>query len=113
MKLTLPLPEKISTNSIYSGKHWRVRAKHKERYLADTIEWKNLKPVTEFPVEITYIFRFKGKLLDTSNCSYMAKLIEDCLVAHGVLPNDTPHYVSATHLYSEKGERDEVEMYVV
>jgi len=113
MKLVLPLPEKISTNTIYAGKHWRTRARHKERYLADTVEWKNLTPITEYPVEITYIFRFKGRLLDTTNVAYMAKVVEDCLVAHGVLSNDSPQYVGATHLYSEKGARDEVEIYVV
>jgi len=113
MKLILPLPKKISTNTIYAGKHWRVRAGHKAQFLADTTEWTNLAPVIEYPVDITYIFRFKGNLLDTTNVSYMAKILEDCLVAYGVIKNDSTEYVNATHLYSEKGERDEVEMYIV
>jgi len=113
MKLLLPLPLKISTNVIYAGKHWRTRAKHKDTFLADTIEWKMLEPVTDYPVELTFIFRFKGKPLDVSNTSYLAKVCEDCLVAHGVLENDTPKHVNAIHLHSEKGKRDEVEIYIV
>ena len=44
---------------------------------------------------------------------YMAKMLEDSLVLNGVIENDSPEYVSFTGIYSQKGERDEVEINII
>jgi len=66
----------------------------------------------DYPVSISYLFRFKGKLLDVSNTAAMIKLLEDGLVGIGLLPDDTPKYVGEIHIFVEKGEKDEVEIVI-
>jgi len=68
--------------------------------------------IVELPLKINYKvnihfnFYFKGRLLDSSNCSYMAKMIEDCLVHYGVIKDDTTKYVGRFSLESHKGKKD-------
>lgn len=112
MKIEIPLPEKISTNIIYAGKHWSTRKKQADLY-HQYIRGLNLKPVKEKPLEITYIFTFKSSPLDTSNCSYMSKLLEDGMVKSGVIEDDSPEYVSSTTIYSKKGKEDKVKIIIV
>lgn len=100
--LRVTLPEKVSTNSIYSGKHWRTRAKHKK----DLLEvFKDLK-VEPFdnPVDIHMDFYLKGRTLDSSNCSYLFKLVEDCLVKSGFIVDDTLKYVKKISMESHKDD---------
>jgi len=111
MKIKIPLPQKISTNKIYAGTHWATRKKQADLYHESLIEYRNEK-ITEYPVDINYIFSFKGKTLDTTNCSYMVKMLEDGLVKSGVLEDDDPKHVSFTGIYSQKGKKDEVEIII-
>jgi hypothetical protein len=82
MEITLLDLPKISTNKIYAGVH---------------IEKK---------IELEFIFYFKSRVLDSSNCSYMGKLLEDCLVAHGVLQDDTIKYVDKVSYQSLRGNQN-------
>lgn len=111
MNIKIPLPEKVSANAIYAGQHWRKRQKLAELYHASLIEFRN-KRVVGYPVDITYIFRFKGKLLDASNCSYSAKLLEDGLRKWKIIEDDTPEFVQSVTLMSLKGKSDEVEIVI-
>ena len=101
------LPKKISTNTIYAGKHWAVRKKEADMYHEEFLD-KKVEKITDYPININYIFEFKGKPLDTSNCSYMAKLLEDGMVKKGIIEDDDPKYVAFTGLYSQKGTQDKV-----
>jgi hypothetical protein len=112
MKLKIPLPQKVSTNKIYAGTHWAKRKSLADLYHECLIEYKG-QTIKDTPVEITYIFNFKGKPLDTTNCTYMAKLLEDGLVKQGILEDDSPEFVAGTHIYSQKGKVDEVEILIV
>lgn len=112
MNITIPLPEKVSTNQIYAGMHWSKRKKLSDLYHQSLIEHRQ-KKVEEYPVEITYIFNFKSKPLDTTNCTFMVKMLEDGLIAHGILKDDTPDHVSFTGIYSQKGSTDEVTINIV
>lgn len=96
---------KVSTNSIYAGKHWAVRDKYKNDYLMLV---KSLRLTTKIKntCSITFEFLLKGKLLDCSNCSFMGKMIEDALVKVGVLQNDTPEFVKSVTYISKKGTKD-------
>jgi hypothetical protein len=97
---------KVSTNEIYAGKHWRSRQKMKTDYMAVTQnEIKNLTPIT-YKVCLDFTFHFKGRTMDSSNTAYMAKLIEDCLVHHGIIKNDNIKFVGKVLLESKKSERD-------
>lgn len=111
MNIKIPLPEKVSTNAIYAGLHWSKRRRLADLYHNSLIEFRN-KPMEHYPVDVTYIFRFKGKLLDCSNLSYMAKLLEDGLRHWKILKDDTPEYVQSVTLLSQKGSRDEVEIVI-
>ena len=109
IKFEFDLPEKVSTNAIYAGIHWGKKKKLADLYHDYMIQFRKTKVPDElYPVEIAYVFEFKSKPLDTTNCTYMAKLMEDGLVKHGILKGDSPEYVQGTHIYSSKGKRDKV-----
>jgi hypothetical protein len=103
------LPLKISANTIYSGVHWGTRKKHKEQFRSVNFVCQKVK---KFPVCIDYNFYFKRNCLDTTNTFYMVKLIEDCMVAKKVLPDDSPKYVSKTSVRSLKGDDDYCEILI-
>ena len=106
MEITLLDLPKISTNKIYAGVHWRQRKQQKDQYLILTKnEMKKLDKI-EKKIELEFIFYFKSRVLDSSNCSYMGKLLEDCLVAHGVLQDHTIKYVGKVSYQSLKGDRN-------
>lgn len=94
---------KISTNEIYAGVHWTKRNKHKHDFILLTNGMKRLKPV-EGIVDLEFIFTFKRNALDSSNCSYVVKLLEDCLVHHKILKDDTIKFVRKISMESRKGE---------
>ena len=106
--LRINLPYKVSTNSIYSGKHWRTRAKHKEEML-EVFKDIETQPF-ENQVDINMDFYLKGRTLDSSNCSYMFKIIEDCLVKCGYLIDDTSKYVRRVSMESHKADYNYVEI---
>ena len=113
MQFTIPIPQKVSTNVIYSGKHWTVRKQHADLYHQYIrAEVKPPEKGFEYPIDITYIFNFKGKLLDTTNCTYMVKLLEDGLVKSGIIEDDDPKHVQYTGIYSQKGKKDAVEIII-
>ena len=104
MKLTIPIPEKVSLNKIYSGVHFSKRSGHKTAY---QVAVRAAKPRPEafagpYPVHVHYHFRLAGPRLDISNHAYMLKMVEDGLVKCGVLPGDEPKYVGS---YSVTGEK--------
>ena len=111
MKIEIPIPKKVSTN-VGIRQHWRKRKEQVDLYNNYLLPEKNKHKLKDFPVEITYIFRFKKKWLDCSNCTYMAKLIEDALIGIGLLPDDNPEYVAGQHIYSTKGDEDMVEIHI-
>jgi len=112
ISITIPIPEKVSTNKIYAGTHWAQRKKIADLYHMSLIEHKGHK-VTEYPVEITYIFRFKTKPLDSTNCMFMAKCLEDGLIKNGIIEDDSYQHVSFTGAYTQKGTSDEVTIHII
>lgn len=113
VKLTIPIPEKVSLNKIYSGIHFRTRIAHKDSYRL-AVQVAKPKPYDgPFPVHCHYHFRLAGSRLDLSNHAYMLKMIEDGLVNCGVLPGDEPKYVCSYSVSAEKiGKANENEVHV-
>ncbi len=109
MNIKIPIPQKVSTNEIYAGVHWRKRQQLAELYHMSLIEYRN-KKIFDYPVDVTYIFSFKGKLLDCDNCSYMSKLLKDGLRKWNIIEDDNPSFVQSVTLISQKGKKDEVEI---
>ena len=106
MEITLLDLPKISTNKIYAGVHWTGRKHQKDLYLMATkYDMKKIEKI-ESKVDLEFTFYFKSRVLDSSNCSYMGKLLEDCLVAHGVLQDDTIKYVGKVSYQSLKGDQN-------
>ena len=103
----LELPEKLSTNKIYEGVHWAIRKKHKDLFLWAFIGVASkIKPVDNCDIE--FEFGFKSKPLDCDNCSYMAKLLIDCLRHYNKLPDDTPEYLKSIKITSRKDSKNRV-----
>jgi hypothetical protein len=107
-QFTLPIHEKVSANAIYSGKHWSFRNRIATDYHNALLPYKDKFHVKSFPVKVTYSFRWKGVALDTSNCSFLVKVIEDGMVGIGLLPSDAPGHVAQTTIRSKRGKHDEV-----
>lgn len=84
---------KTSTNDIYTGVHWSVRTKI-ANYFHDIVIWdcKKLQKITD-KVNLKFIFTFKKNALDSSNCTFMAKCLEDWFRKGWLLQNDDPKYV--------------------
>ena len=96
-----------STNSIYAGTHWSKRKKW-----ADSIHAlvKNMTMgVAPFTVPVEIMIRpviGKGCIArDTSNYSYALKLIEDGLVASGVIAGDESDKVYDVHILKPVTDR--------
>lgn len=88
---------KMSLNKIWWGVHWWVRSTfrnvwHEEIY--DIAKRNNFHPISDL-IHIEYVYRFKTRYLDTSNCAVMNKAIEDWLVEAWVLKDDTPQYITS------------------
>lgn len=107
----LSIPQKISTNTIYSGVHWATRARHKDLFI-----WGFLPVVKDIPViescNLTFEYEFKQRPLDCDNCSYMTKLLIDCLRHYGRLKDDTPNIVKSIKITSKKGNEDKVKILI-
>ena len=112
--VTIPIPEKVSTNAIYAGKHWTYRNRQKEDWLWSVKSVRaNLRPVESYPVTLCMTFYLKGRVLDSSNCSFMGKMIEDALVKLGVLKDDSYKYVHKVAYSAEKAQKGDVEHVVL
>lgn len=108
--INIPIPEKVTANKIYSGMHWTKRAKLATLYHNYFLGEKPYKG--EYPIKITYHFIFKSRALDTTNCFFMAKLLEDGLVQNKVIPDDHHWIVHKTIITSRKGDADSVEIII-
>lgn len=71
----------MSRSSVYKANELK---KKEMRIVYDQI--KNIQPVTEYPVQLTFIWHFKTKQRDLDNCC--AKHIIDALVNAEILVND-------------------------
>lgn len=107
MKLTFNNLPKISNNKFYAGVHWAERKKIVDNYkkivyallCVQTTRRKFTKPC-----EVEYIFEFKNKPLDCSNCAgAMLKMIEDVL-----FPDDSPKVVKKIKIASLKSIENKV-----
>lgn len=111
ISIELELPKKISTNKIYEGVHWTQRAKDKDLFL-----WAFLPIVSKIPViescDLEFEFEFKSRPLDCDNCSYMTKLLIDCLRHYNKIKDDTPQYIKSIKISSAKGNVDKVKILI-
>ena len=105
------LPQKLSTNNIYEGVHWATRKKHKDLFLWGFLEVASkIKPVDNCCLE--FEFEFKQRPLDCDNCSYMVKLLIDCLRHYGKIEDDTPEFIRSIKISSTKCKADKVKIIV-
>jgi len=113
MKLILDfIPEKVSTNKIYAGVHWKKRKEIKDLYEQALVYGLKREgdDLETFPVDIHIDFYFASRALDSSNCSYMAKMCEDVLVSLKILPDDSIKYVRRFSMQSHKAKEDRIEI---
>ena len=102
---------KVSLNKYYEGTHFSIRKKHKDNYVVLTNGFKSYKPI-DCKVDIDMDFYYKTRALDSSNNAGMFKLIEDCIVKHGILKDDNINFVGRVAMESHK-DKTASEDYVV
>lgn len=105
MKYKIPVL-KISTNKIYSGMHWAKRNKIKNDYLLLVMS-ANIKEKYVYLNKLVFNFYLTGRVLDTTNLSFMAKMIEDSFIKLGVLKNDSPAYYNRVELVCNPSKTSE------
>lgn len=105
MIIEVTIPEKVSMNRIYAGmKHWD-RTALKNLFHDEFLEIRGKLRVTEYPIRIRYDWHFKKQALDTLNCAFMSKMLEDGMVCNGILKDDSPNYVRESILNSMKSKK--------
>jgi hypothetical protein len=111
--IVIPIPEKVSLNAAYAGMHWTKRNALKDLYAMSLIQFRGKFKGVEYPLDASYIFRFKGKQLDVSNCALMIKLLEDSLKFNGIIADDDPKHIQSIDVIVQEGDKDEVEIILV
>lgn len=94
-----------TSNKVYAGINWRIRAKIKEDYLWWFKTLGKLKKPDNLlkPFKVTFAFEFVKRPYDCDNCSFMGKMILDCIIANKIIPDDSPRYVEEVRYKSKKG----------
>ena len=114
IKLEIPLPEKISLNDYINGKrHWSKKNATARLYHQAFWEFKNKFEIRKYPVAISFVFIFKGRLLDIDNLGISEKLCIDGLRHIGLLKDDTPKYINVLHTYIKKGDKDKIQILIL
>lgn len=109
--LRYDIPIKVSTNQIYSWMHWTQRKRIADMYHKLTKEVQKFETLKE-KIDIEILFYFKTRYLDSSNCSFMGKMIEDSLVKNKLIEDDTNKYVgkfTTESVLLDKKERKKIE----
>ena len=96
---------KWSTNQMYAGGAYYSRKAIKDKYKKAVKEQFN--KIIRFKCICVYEFFFSSRALDSSNCSGMAKMIEDC-----ILPSDSYRMVGGVYFSSSKGDYDHVIVHI-
>lgn len=97
---------KISLNEWYSGNHWSKRKQLKDNYhnlIHSQLKTNNFVYPKDKKYAVSYIFFFKSRPLDASNCVAMVKLIEDTL-----FEDDNYKIIPGISIQSLKGNYDSV-----
>jgi len=103
-EITLYDLPKISLNDWYSSAHWSKRKKIKDNYywlIKSQLKNFGFLFTKDKTYTVNYVFFFKSKPLDASNCSAMVKLIEDCL-----FEDDKYDIIERITIESNKGNQD-------
>ena len=112
LKLSYTIDEKykISTNKIYSWCHRTFRQKissyYHELVYFDCLKLKQF----DFKVNIDFIFYFKKRALDSSNCSFIAKCIEDWFTKNWLIKDDNINYIWKISMESRKWKENKIEI---
>jgi hypothetical protein len=94
---------KFSTNKIYAGIFWKKRKDNADAVVSIARGFcRPVQIVKSYPVEISYKFFFSSRPLDTTNCTYLVKMLEDAFRAIGIIEDDSPPYVAKTIIESHK-----------
>lgn len=104
MIFEITIPEKVSMNAIYSGMPWRKRVELADLYHNEFLDVKKVK-VTQYPVAIHYDWHFVNKPLDTLNCAFMSKMLEDGMVHAKILDDDSTAFVRRSIVDSQKSTK--------
>ena len=105
MKIIINDLPKLSLNKWYSGVHWTKRKKIKDQYKLIIKSQFNEVLSKDNSYSVTYLFNFKTRPLDASNCVAMVKLIEDV-----IFEDDNYKIVNSITIKSRKSKVDNVEI---
>jgi len=93
LQYNIPKELKKSTNSIYSWIHWTKRKKIADYY--HNIVYQDCQDIWRLDKKINLTFKFywKSRVLDSSNCSFMWKCLEDWLVKGWIVEDDNNQFI--------------------
>lgn len=100
-------------------RHYQLAAslkKKETKRVAREIMLAKLKPITNFPIHITYTWYSKDSRKDIDNISFSKKFINDGLVLAGIIPNDGRKQIcgfAEVFLIDKENPRVEVNIYHV
>lgn len=96
MKLVIP-GELCDLNTyVNAERSHRSKGASIKREETDRVAWEfcNVKPITSYPVHITYTWYSKDSRKDIDNIAFAVKFIHDGLVDAGVLEGDGRKHIS-------------------
>lgn len=96
--------KKYSTNMIYSGVlGWQKRATLKKELLRLT-HFFTLIPKISRKVSVGINMTFiNSSIRDLDNHSFLFKMLQDCLIHHGVIEDDSDKFISVISIRKEAG----------
>lgn len=105
LRYDIPKQYKISTNKIYAWIHWTKRTKI-SNYFHDIVRLDCLQlNKIKNKVNLEFEFYFKSRYLDSSNCSFMWKCLEDWLVEWWLFIDDSNKYIWKVSYHSIEIEK--------
>lgn len=113
MKITIPL--KLSNwNDIINANRINkyVGASQKKKEMQDISYFiRNMKPITKYPIKITFTWHVSNLRKDIDNMS--TKSILDCMQELGKLENDNIKHINSICHYAVKDSEEFVEMEII
>jgi len=112
LEYILPKSMIVSTNKIYAGSHWTKRKKYADYFhLIVLSDCKSLEPIHD-KVDLSFVFSFNCRWFDSSNCTFMAKCLEDWIKKAWIIKDDSMSYVGKFTCESVKGTENKVNMFI-
>lgn len=97
-----------TSNNKFNNAFWTKKKALKDAILQSVFvacKQQKIKHITEYPIQLTFVFYFKGRLLDLDNTGNLIKSLIDGLRYAKILDDDSTKFVNQLTIRSEKSKR--------